>query len=108
MIYTFGSFRLDLARQELRRDEVVVDVEPMAFELLRFLIENHARLVTKEELFQEIWGSRAVSDAALSTCIKSARRAVNDSGDRQEVIKTVHGKGLRWVAPLAMAGDAIV
>ena len=98
MIYGFGDFRIDLARQELLRGKVVVDLEPMVFQLLRLLIENRDRLVTKEELFTVLWGGRAVSDAALSTCIKSARRAVEDSGDRQEVIKTVHGKGLRWMA----------
>lgn len=73
MIYGFGEFRIDLARQELWRGEALVDLEPMVFQLLRLLIENRDRLVTKEELFTALWGGRAVSDAALSTCIKSAR-----------------------------------
>ncbi|MGI9524922.1 MAG: winged helix-turn-helix domain-containing tetratricopeptide repeat protein [Hyphomicrobiaceae bacterium] len=98
MTYSFGNFRIDLARHELWRDGAIVDVEPMVFALLRLLIENRDRLIAKEELFEVLWDGRAVSDAALSTCIKSARRAVEDAGDRQEVIKTVHGKGLRWVA----------
>ena len=106
MIYGFGEFRIDLARQELWRGEALVDLEPMVFQLLRLLIENRDRLVTKEELFTALWGGRAVSDAALSTCIKSARRAVGDSGDRQEAIKTIHGKGLRWMAASHELGDA--
>jgi TolB-like protein len=99
MIYQFGDFRLDIARQELWRGRETIDIEPMVLDLLRLLIENHDRLVTKEELFSVLWDDRAVSDSALSTCIKSARRAVEDTGRRQCVIKTIHGKGLRWVAP---------
>lgn len=99
MIYKFGEFRLDIARQELWCGAETVDVEPMALELLRLLIENHDRLVSKEEIFAALWDDRTVTDSALSTCIKSARRAVQDSGRSQSIIKTVHGKGLRWVAP---------
>lgn len=99
MIYQFGDFRLDIARQELWCGAETVDVEPMVLDLLRLLIENHDRLVSKEEIFSTLWDDRTVTDSALSTCIKSARRAVNDSGRSQSVIKTVHGKGLRWVAP---------
>ncbi len=100
MICEFGEFRIDLLRQELLRDGSVVDVEPLAFQLIALLAKNQDRLVTKDELFATLWGNRIVSEAALSTCIKSARRAVEDTGDRQAVIKTVHGKGLRWMAPL--------
>lgn len=100
MIYEFDELKFDLARQEVFRGGVVVDVEPMVFQLLQILIENRDRLVTKEELFTSLWNGRAVSDSALSTCVKSARRVVDDTGDRQAVIKTIHGKGFRWVAPL--------
>lgn len=103
MIYRFGEFSLDVARQELRRGPDLVDTEPMVLSLLQHLIENKDRLVTKEELFDMLWDGRAVSDSALSTCIKSARRAVDDSGSLQAVIKTVHGKGLRWVATIDAA-----
>lgn len=103
MIYRFNDFRIDLARQELWQGDDIVSVEPMAFQLLVLLIENHDRLVTKDELLNVLWDGRVVSDAALSTCIKSARRAVADAGNRQEVIKTMHGKGLRWVADVRPA-----
>ncbi|MEW9920006.1 winged helix-turn-helix domain-containing tetratricopeptide repeat protein [Marimonas sp. MJW-29] len=108
MKYCFEDFSIDLARQELWRGGSAVDVEPMVFQLLQHLIENRERLVSKNELFTKLWNRQAVSDAALSTCIKSARRAVNDSGDRQEIIKTVHGKGFRWIAPLRPVAKAAV
>ncbi|MCL6284945.1 winged helix-turn-helix domain-containing protein [Ruegeria sp. 2012CJ41-6] len=106
MIYRFGAFSLDKARQELRRGDALVEAEPLALALIQHLIEHRDRLVGKDELFDVLWDGRAVSDAALSTCIKSARRAVDDSGTLQAAIKTVHGKGLRWVAQLETPGPA--
>ncbi len=100
MIYECGDLTLDFARQELLRGGDPIDVEPLVFHLLKTLIENRDRLVSKEELLSLLWDGRVVSDSALSTCVKSARRAVDDSGGRQEIIKTVHGKGFRWVAPI--------
>jgi pimeloyl-ACP methyl ester carboxylesterase len=54
--------------------------------------------VTKEELFDAVWGTRFVSESALTTRIKEARQAVGDDGKAQRVIKTVHGRGYRFVA----------
>ena len=60
------------------------------------------RTVTKEEIFAEIWGDRIVSDAALSSQIKTVRRALDDDGTSQRVIATVHGRGFRFVRPITM------
>lgn len=91
---------LDLEGFELRRAGDVVDVEPQVFEVLKYLATNRDRLVTKNELLDEVWGNRYVSDSALTTRIKSARKAVGDTGRDQRVIKTVHGRGYRFVAPV--------
>lgn len=58
------------------------------------------RLVTKEEIAAKIWDGRAVSDSAISTVVKEARKATGDDGVRQDVIRTVHGLGFRCVAPV--------
>src|SRR5690606_29282530 len=52
----------------------------------------------KEELLDEVWGDRFVSESALTSRIKAARRAVGDDGKRQAVIRTLHGRGYRFVA----------
>lgn len=44
------------------------------------------------------WGDRFVSESALTSRIRSARLAIGDSGRRQEIIQTVHGRGYRLVA----------
>src|SRR6202012_3314182 len=111
MIYRFDDFELDTALIELRERGEAIAIEPQVFALLCFLIENRERVVTKEEIIQQIWSGRIVSDSALSSRIKSARRALCDDGNAQSVIRTVHGVGFRFmrdVAADASSGRAIV
>jgi TolB-like protein len=98
MVYRFGPFELDLARVELRVDGVPRSVEPQVFALLALLVENHERLVSKDEIVEKVWDGRIVSDAAIASRIKSARKALGDDGKNQRFIKTVHGQGVRFVA----------
>ncbi len=94
----FGEYTLDVDAHELRRDGQLVPVEPQVFEVLAYLVQHRERVVPKTELLDEIWGDRFVSDSALSSRIKSARKAVGDSGRDQRVIRTIHGRGFRFVA----------
>jgi TolB-like protein/class 3 adenylate cyclase len=97
----FREFELDTAHFELREKGERVPVEPQVFDLLVLLARNANRTVTKEEIFTEIWGNRIVSESALSSQIKAARRAVGDDGAAQHTITTVHGRGFRFIAPIA-------
>ncbi len=76
-------------------------LEPQVFDLLAYLAGQGDRLVTKDELLDEVWGHRFVAESTLTSRIKSARRAVGDTGRDQRVIRTVYGRGYRFVAPLA-------
>lgn len=102
-VIRFLDFELDTAHFELRQAGERVPIEPQVFDLLVFLARNSNRTVTKDEIFAAIWGDRIVSDAALSSQIKAARRAVGDDGASQRVISTVHGRGFRFVAPIERA-----
>jgi len=99
-IIRFGQFELDIALFELRRAGKRLAVEPRVFDLLLFLARNAHRTVTKDEVIAEIWGGRIVSDAALSTLIKAARKVLGDDGVAQHTIRTVHGRGFRFVAEI--------
>lgn len=99
-VIRFGDFELDTALFELRQSGERISLEPQGFDLLLFLARNSHRTVTREEIYAEIWGDRIVSDAALSSQIKAARRAVGDDGTSQHTISTVHGRGFRFVAPI--------
>ncbi|MGE0830752.1 MAG: winged helix-turn-helix domain-containing tetratricopeptide repeat protein [Hyphomonadaceae bacterium] len=100
MIYRFGDFELDAAKAELRKKGAAVAVEPQVFALLKFLIENRERLVSRDDIVAAIWNGRIVSDAAISSRIKSARRALDDDGQTQWAIRTLHGAGFRFVAEI--------
>ena len=97
MQYVFDDFLLDLDGGELLREGNGVQIERQAFALLSFLVGNSDRLISKDELVENIWDGRIVSDAAISTVIKTVRKALGDDGTRQKYIRTVHGRGFRFV-----------
>lgn len=98
MIYRFAGCVLDTERVVLLRDGTPVHVEPQVFSLLELLLERRGTVVRKEELLDSIWGTRFVSESALTSRIRSARQAVGDDGTAQHVIRTVHGRGYELVA----------
>jgi DNA-binding winged helix-turn-helix (wHTH) protein/tetratricopeptide (TPR) repeat protein len=106
----FGDCELSVERIELRRAGRIVDMEPQVFDVLAYLLRHRERVVPKTELLDQIWGNRFVSESALSSRIKSVRRAVGDTGRDQRIIKTVYGRGYRFVADAneqpAIAGPA--
>ena len=107
MIIQFNDCELDLDRVVLRRGGNEVSIEPQVFDVLQVLVARRGEVVRKEELLDEVWGNRFVSESALTSRMKSARRAVGDDGTRQAVIRTVHGKGYEFVAEvLVIEGDA--
>jgi pimeloyl-ACP methyl ester carboxylesterase/DNA-binding winged helix-turn-helix (wHTH) protein len=103
-VWQFDSFVLDTQRYELRSGDQVIRVEPQVFDVLTQLVSNRHRFVSKEELFASVWGGRFVSEAALTSRIKAARRALGDDGESQRYIRTVRGRGYQFVG--TVLGDA--
>jgi DNA-binding winged helix-turn-helix (wHTH) protein len=97
VLFRFGDHVLDTDRREFRRGTELIALEPQVFDLLVFLMRNRDRVVSKDELIHSIWDGRIVSDSTLTTRLNAARRAVNDSGAEQRVIRTVQRKGVRFV-----------
>ncbi len=91
---------LDTDTRELRRGPERIAVEPQVLDLLVFLVENRDRVVTKDDLIASVWGGRIVSDAALTSRIYAARKAVGDTGRDQKLIRTMARKGLRFIGTL--------
>lgn len=108
MEYAFGDFRLDLNRGELCGPDGPIPVEPRAFALLVHMLEHHGRLIDKDELIASVWGGRIVSDAAISTAIKAARRVIGDDGAEPDWIKTVRGRGYRFDGEVQVNGARVV
>ena len=100
MIYAFDDCQLDLGAHELTRAGRPVPLERQVFALLELLVENGDRLVSRDEIIDRVWGGRIVSEAALSSRVKSARAAIGDDGRAQRLIRTHHGVGYRFVGEL--------
>ncbi|MEM9570526.1 MAG: alpha/beta fold hydrolase [Pseudomonadota bacterium] len=106
MRYQFGEFYLCSETFELRSSAGLVSIEPQVFNLLVHLLEHRDRVISKEELIEAIWDGRFVSDWTVSSRIKSARKALGDDGRTQKYIKTVHGRGVRFIANVtSLAND---
>jgi len=103
MVFVFGDCELDVERGEIRRRGEPRHVEPQVFAVLSYLIEHRDRLVSKEELLDRIWRRRFVTPATLNSRLKAARRAIGDDGKDQLVIRTIRGRGFRFVAPVTVS-----
>jgi DNA-binding winged helix-turn-helix (wHTH) protein/tetratricopeptide (TPR) repeat protein len=100
-VICFADCEFDPDRRELRRNGELVPLEPKVFALLLYLIEQRHRAVDKDEIQDAVWTGTIVSETALTRAIMKARRAVGDSADAQAVIRTVHGHGYQFIAPLS-------
>ena len=107
MLYRFGDCVLDEERYELRRAGEVVALEPKVFQVLLYLIQHQDCVVTRDELLEHCWPGTFVSESALTQCLTRVRKAVGDHRGRPLIIKTVHGQGYRFVAPLLTASTQL-
>ena len=89
--YDFGEFTLDLTRGCLTARGAEVKLRPKSFALLRYLVENRGRLISKDELIEAVWLDTAVTDNSLVQCLKDVREALGDKA--HHYIKTVPRRG---------------
>jgi TolB-like protein len=98
MLYRFDRFELDTEQFFLKANGGDVHLEPLVFDLLRFFVEHAGQVVTREAIIEQVWNGRFVSDATVSSCIKSVRKALGDSGGKQIFIRTIRGRGFQFTA----------
>jgi DNA-binding winged helix-turn-helix (wHTH) protein/TolB-like protein/Tfp pilus assembly protein PilF len=98
---------IDTARYRISAGGGAIPVEPKVFDLLVYLIRHRDRVLSREELLQEVWDGRDVSDATLSNHVKSARKLLGDSGDLQQTILTIRGRGYQFIAPVGEIPDGV-
>ena len=97
MIYEFDQFQVDVTAFEVRRGRERLITQPQVLELLILLLAHQDRVVSKDEIHGHVWKGRTVSDTALSSRIKSLRQLLGDDGETQKYIRTIHGRGFRFV-----------
>lgn len=99
----FGSFCLDLRNEQLWRGQNPVPLKPKAFAVLQYLVTNAGRLITKDAIFAAVWPATVVSESVLTVAIRQLRLALGDNARTPQYIETVHGRGYRFIAPVALA-----
>ncbi|MCW5969780.1 MAG: AAA family ATPase [Blastocatellales bacterium] len=98
----FPPFRLPADVDLLYQGEAVVPLEPQAVRVLRYLAQNNDRVVTKEEILEQVWPNVFTTDGVLKKAISQARRALGDDADDSRYIATYHGRGYRFIATVAL------
>ena len=107
MHYLFGDYALDPDRRELTRQAEAVAIGPKVFDLLLYLIQNRAHVVSKDDLLEAVWSGRIVSESTLTTHINAVRKAVGDNGEEQRLVRTITRKGFRFVGEVKEASDGL-
>lgn len=106
MRYHFGGYTLDIKKFELRSGSTPIPLQPQVFDLLAYLVQHHDRLVAKSEIMDHLWPEAFVTEAALTTCLMEARKALGDTGREQRFIRNVHGRGYQFVAPVQVGVES--
>lgn len=98
--YRFEDFFFDTKQFLVSKNEQPCFMEPKCIDLLKFLIENADRVVSKDHVRDAVWPGRIVTDSSVSSLVKQLRRALDDNGKDQRLIRTVHGRGFQFVGEL--------
>jgi class 3 adenylate cyclase/tetratricopeptide (TPR) repeat protein len=98
--YRFGDYLFDTGRYELYRAGVLVPLRPKECDVLAYLLVHRDRVVSTDELLEQVWPGQFVGDATLHVRILAVRKAIGDDGTTARLLRTVRGRGYRFVAPV--------
>jgi TolB-like protein/DNA-binding winged helix-turn-helix (wHTH) protein/Tfp pilus assembly protein PilF len=107
-ILCFGSFEVDLASGELRRQGRSIHLQEQPFRLLALLLERPGQVVTREELRDKLWPADTFVDFdhSLNTAVRKLREALGDSAEAPRYVETRARRGYRFIAPLTEPAGA--
>ena len=97
MAYSFGAFTLDPGTRRLLRGTDELHLSPKAFDLLQLLIDDRRRAVPRTELHQRLWPATFVLETNLASLVAEVRRALEDSADDPQFVRTVHRVGYWFI-----------
>ena len=95
MLVRIADIVLDERCFELRRGGRRVAVQPKVLDLLLYLVRHRDRLVSRDELFAQVWAGVAVGEGSLSQAISIVRKLIDGAGE--SCIRTVRGRGFQFV-----------
>ncbi len=91
--FQFGPFTLDASSEVLYRHDRAIPLRPLAVRLLRYLAERSGRVVSKQELLENVWQGVVTTEGVLKSTMSQVRQALGDDGDRELFIRTFHRRG---------------
>lgn len=104
--YTLRDCEVHVASREVVRAGAPQPIEPRAFDVLVYLIEQRGRVVPKDELLREVWRRVAVSDSVVAHTVRKARLAIGDVDPDTPLIRTVLRVGYHFVGRVEVPADA--
>ena len=104
--FRFDRYLVDFARASLLCGDDEIELRPKSFNVLRYLVENPGRVVTKDELIRAVWKDVFVTDDSLVQCVREIRHALKD--DAQQLVKTIPRRGYLFNAPVTPVDTAIL
>ena len=96
--FEFGSFSLDPGKRLLLRNGTAVPLAPKVLDTLLALVENRDRVLSKDELLDQVWGGASVEEGGLTRNVSILRKTLGEKPDDHQFIVTVPGHGYRFVA----------
>jgi len=106
-VFQFGDCSINIASRELLRAGERVNLSPIVFDCIAYLIQHRERAVGRDELVAAVWGRASVSDAVMGKTILTARRAIGDTAEEQRFLRTVPRFGYQWGAPTRSVAEAM-
>ena len=106
-IVRFGAFEVDVRNFELRKFGVRIKLREQPFRILVLLLRRNGRVVSREDLREELWpgGTFVDFDHSINTAMQKLRRALNDSALNPRFVRTVPRRGYRFIAPVDFVGQ---
>jgi DNA-binding response OmpR family regulator len=96
-VYRFGDAELDFARCELRRAGKAVDLSALEFKLLTAFVRRSGRLLTREQLLNEVWGHDThVTDRVVDNQVTNLRKKIEPEPERPRFLIALRGLGYRF------------
>lgn len=92
-VLSFGGIQIDTELQRVRVNHVDIQLKTMEYKLLSYLARNKNRILTKNELFQHVWGDTFVGDGTLNVHIRHLREKIEQDPTQPRWIKTIWGTG---------------
>jgi DNA-binding winged helix-turn-helix (wHTH) protein len=103
----FGEFTLDTDTRQLLKGDVQRHLSPKAYELLRLLIDNRPRALSKAELHERVWPSTFVSESTLSSLVAEVRDALDEKAESARFVRTAHRFGYAFVGTATISGSGV-